>query len=168
MKQDKFESLYHDAPMPGASFTNPRRTMPYDRPSENTDVEKYLDRIFQKLTEPEAATQFLSVLEDGVPLDTLVQVVVKSMVGEGKINTNMMFLIIPPLTVMFFRMAEAAGIEPKLTTDDKIMKPPAFHVRKKPDNNSVDKASKAAASSRKELAGMPKKGGLMKRPEGII
>jgi len=168
MKQDNFEALYHDAPMPGQSFTNPRRSLPFDRPSEHTDVEKYLDRIFQKLTEPETATQFLSVLDEGVPLDTLVQVVVKSMVGEGKINANMMFLMLPPLTVMFFRMAEAAGIEPKLSTDDKIIKPTTLQLRNRPDNNKVDKASKAAANSRTELSGMVNKGGLMKRPEGII
>lgn len=169
MKQDKFEAGLYSAPMPGQAFTKPRRSQPIDRPSENTDVGKYLDRIFQKLAEPEVASKFLSILDEGVPLDALVKVVVKSLVGEGKVNTNMMFLMIPPLTVMFFRMAEAAGIDPKLSTDTKIIKPPTMQLfKKKPDNNKVNKASHAAESSREQLSGMVKKGGLMKRPEGII
>ena len=165
MKKDKFDAMYSDGPMPGQALTMPRRTMPYDRPSENTDVEAYLDRIFRKLAEPEIASQFLAILEAGVPIDTLITVVIQSMVGEGKINTNMMFLMAPPLTVMMYRMAEAAGISPKLTTDDKKTDIPEIMLSL--NKGKIGKASKAAAISKDELVAMTKKEGLMKRPEGI-
>ncbi len=166
MNNEKFQSLKHDAPMPGQAWTNPRRTLPFDRPSEDTNVEEYLDKIFRKLADPDVASKFLSILEAGVPIDTLVQVVIQSMVGEGKINTNMMFLMAPPLTVMMYRMAEAAGISPTLTTDDKKTDIPGLMLNLK--GGKLDKATKAASISKDELVGMTRKEGLMKRPEGII
>ena len=115
-------------------------------------MEQYLDRIFRKLAEPEIAGQFLSILEAGVPIDTLITVVIQSMVGEGKINTNMMFLMAPPLTVMMYRMAEAAGIDPKLTTDDKKTEIPEIMLSL--NKGKVGKATKAAAMSKDDLTAM--------------
>lgn len=166
MKDSRLDAMYHDSQMPGQSWTNPRRTLPYDRPSEQTSVETFLDRIFKRLTREEVASQFLALLDAGVPLDTLVEVIVQSAFGEGKINSNMMFLVVPPLTVMLWRMAEAAGIQPVLSTDGK--RKPLPEIMLKPSFNRANKAARAAKSSRDELKKMPKKEGLMKRPEAII
>lgn len=172
MKQDKVDALHSDAPMPGQSWTNPRRTLPFDRPSDEASVEEYLDKIFRRMTDQRIATQFLSMVDAGIPLDHIVQTLVQSMFGEGKINANMLFLMIPPLTVMLWRMAEAAGLSPVVSTDDKKVDVPEMMLITKGKAGSgakkVDKAIDALEKSRDDIKGMPKKEGLMKRPEAMI
>lgn len=174
MQQDKVEALFSEAPIPGQSWTSPRRTMPYDRPSDEVSVEDYLDKLFARLSDERVTAQFLSMVEGGIPLDHIVQTLVQSMFGEGKINANMVFLMVPPLTVMLWRMAEAAGISPTLSTDGKSQDVPQMmlHLNKKTgkatDENKVRKAMDALRKSRADAKGMTKKEGLMKRPEAII
>lgn len=174
MDKDLFDSLLQDAPLGGEAWRHRPQTMPYDRPSEYSSVEEYLDHFFTKLTQPKMVAELLALFEAGVPLDTLVEVLVTSMYGEGKINAVMAPLIVPPLTVILMRMAEAAKVDFKLSTDSDANNLPEIHYRMEEikrsgiHNNRRDKSENAGKKSHKELKNMPKNMGLMKRPESIV
>jgi hypothetical protein len=174
MDMEKFDTLLNDAPMGGESWRHRPKRMPYDRPSEYSSVEQYLDHFFKNLTKPKAVSEFLALMEAGVELDVLVETLVEGMYGEGKINATMAPMIVPPLTVILIRMAEAAGVEFKLSDDPDAGNIGEMHFllaeqnKRGPDNNKVNKSQNAGEKSSKELSNMPKRMGLMKRPESIV
>jgi hypothetical protein len=174
MDGDQLETLLMDGPMGGEAWRHRPQTMPYDRPSEYTSVEEYLDKFFKRVTQPKHVAKLLALLEAGVELDILVETLVTSMYGEGKINATMAPLIVPPLTVIFIRMAEAAGVDFKLSEDEDAGHIPDIHFmmdeikQRGIDGNKANKAQSAGEKSTDQLANMPKKMGLMKRPEGIV
>jgi hypothetical protein len=172
MDRETFESLQFDGPMGGEAWRHAPQTMPYDRPSEYHRVEDALDMVFRNLTSPRALSNFLALMESGVALDQFVELTVISMYGEGKINAMMAPLIVPPLTVMLLRVAEAAGIDPTFSDDPNANQVPMAMLmdikRRGRDNNKMNKAVSANEKSQEELKGMSKNMGLMKRPESIV
>ena len=174
MDREKLEALQNDAPLGGEAWRHRPKTMPYDRPSEYSSVEEYLDQFFKNLTKPKAVSEFLALIEAGVELDILVETLVESMYGEGKINATMAPLIVPPLTVILMRMAEAAGVEFRLSDDPDEGRISEMHFQlaeikeRGQDKNKVNKSKNAGEKSSDELSNMPKRMGLMKRPESIV
>lgn len=171
LTQDDFGALKQDAPIPGEAFTGAPKTLPFEKPSQFTSVEEYLEVIFERMTQPRQAAQFLALVDSGIELDLVIASLVQSMFGEGQINANMVFLVVPPLTIMLMRMAEAAGIEPKVSSDPNKMETPEILYKLKGaaiSGNQVSKATKAAKTSSSQLSDLPKKGGLMKRISGVV
>lgn len=171
MGLEEYTASRHDREMPGQAFTVAPKTRPYDKPSHFSSVEETLDVMFRRLTQPRAASQLLALADSGIELDIIIATLVQSMFGEGEINSNMVFLMVPPLTVMLMRMVEAAGIEPKFSSDENKIDTPEILYKLKSANVSgkqISKATEAAKKSTDQLSNMPKKMGLMKRPEGVV
>lgn len=164
------EQFEREQPVPGEALTQGPQSLPSERPSRFSSAEEVLERIFENLMKPENATQLLALLDAGVPLDLLVAQVIQNAFGEGGVNANMYFLLVPPLVVMFSRMAEAAGIEYKLSTDKPKQRDDLFQIvgRRRISTNQVNKAMTSGKKSADELRNLPKKGGIMQRPEGIL
>jgi hypothetical protein len=142
--------------------------MPYDRPAEYSRVEEYIKVLMKKLTQEEVAMQFLALMDRGVPLEQVVAGIAQGAFGEGKISAAASYLLVPPLTVLLYRMAEAAGIDVPLMATRKQNKTPALMVDSRLSPNRVEKAIRAGKKSNDDVVDMPGKMGLMKRPEGII
>ena len=68
MNEAKNNALFHDAPLPGQSWTLERGTKTFDTPSEFSDTEEFLDQVFNNLSKPEAAHSFLAIMSAGAPL----------------------------------------------------------------------------------------------------
>ena len=87
-----------------------------------------------------------------------------------KINATMLPLVAVPLTVMLMRMSEAAGIDPKLSTDNDAIPIPEIALSLKGKKLSSNKVSKAVEANQKskDLAQLPKRPGLMSKPERIV
>jgi len=170
MKRADFEALKHDGPIPGSAWTVERGIRPSDRPSEYDSVEEFLDYLFDKITEPEAAQNFIALMQAGAPLDLVIELLVSTFFGEGKINANMIAIVVPPLTVMLMRMAEAAGVTPRLSTDKIKIPPPEISLALKGKKLNFGQTDKAVSAGKKsmDLRDMPKKGGLMIKPERIV
>lgn len=164
---DEFE---REQPVPGEALTKAPKSLPSERPSRFSNPEEVLDRLFENIVKPENATKLLALLDAGVPLDVLVAQVVQNAFGEGTVNANMYFIMLPPLIVIFSRMADAAGVEWRLSTDRPKSNDELFHIvgRRRISSNAVAKAMDSGSKSAKELTKMPEKGGLMARPESIM
>lgn len=140
-----------DAPIPGESLTRPPRQMPYDRPPQFPDVEDALDYVMHKIVQDKSAHRLLALMEVGFPVSKIVELITTNGAREGYWSIAQMFLVAPPLTSLILRMAEAAKIQPVLTSKEANADLPAALMRIKRTNistQSVDKAQRAANSSK--------------------
>lgn len=160
-----------EAPIPGEGLTVAPKQFPYERPPEMTDPEEVLNKLFLGLSKRQSVFQLLSMLEAGVPISTLVEVICTHGAEEGKWSIPMSYLIAPPLTVMLYRMAQAAGITPQLTPNDgKQEELPQIMVkmaRSAVSSGKVDAATKEAERSARDLPHEHLKVGIMS-PKGFI
>ena len=112
-----------DGPIPGQSLTGELGNLPHEKPPQFTDVKKAMDFVFTRLIQPRNANRMLALMESGVPLTILVELLLRGGFGEGKWSAPMMFSMAPPLTVIMARMAEAAEIDYKISGDKKRITP---------------------------------------------
>lgn len=162
-----------DGPISGEAWQNAPRTMPWDRPPQYANLDEALDYTFRRLRNPIVSKKFLNLMEAGLPIDMLVAMFLKYGFMQGKYGAPIMAQMVPPLTVIMWRMAETAGVQPKLSTDKDIA-PVDFDpadmmaAEKRVSNNKSDKAIKANEMSDKELKmpNMADRQGFMKfRPK---
>lgn len=169
--EEELDIRLRQQPVPGEGLTVAPGQYPYERPSTFSDPEALLDSLFVRIMEPRALSYLLTLMDNGTPVELLIESLVESMVGEGVANVNLMFLLIPPLVVILTRVADAAGVKWKLATDqvdDSEMRENLLRMRgNRISNNQLDKAMQAVKKS-SDIPGMTKKMGLMTRPEAII
>ena len=104
-----------DAPTPGASLTSsPEGKLPYEQAPEHTDVKTFMEDFFLTITEQEQYVDLLGFFMRRQPIDELVQTVLYSAMSKGKINPDLMLLLIEPVTYLLIALAEQAEIEPVL------------------------------------------------------
>ncbi len=104
-----------DAPTPGESLTkNPEEKFPWERAAEHTDVRTFMEEMFLNLTEEENYINLLGFFMRRQPIDELVQTLLYSAMTKGKINPDLMLMLIEPTTYLIIALAEQAEIEPVL------------------------------------------------------
>ena len=104
-----------DAPTPGASLTSsPEGKLPYEQAPEHTDVKTFMEDFFLTITEQEQYVDLLGFFMRRQPIDELVQTVLYSAMSKGKINPDLMLLLIEPVSYLLIALAEQAEIEPVL------------------------------------------------------
>ena len=104
-----------DAPTPGESLTkNPEEKFPWERAAEHTDVRTFMEEMFLNLTEEENYINLLGFFMRRQPIDELVQTLLYSAMTTGKINLDLMLMLIEPTTYLIIALAEQAEIEPVL------------------------------------------------------
>ena len=97
--------------IPGESFANdPYTPYPFEKAPEFTSVHKASEFIFEKITEEENYMQFMEVIATGAPLMEIAKVLLYSMYDEGKINPDLMVLLIEPTVYILMALCERADI----------------------------------------------------------
>ena len=104
-------------PIPGQFATDTPGANPYDRPPELTDPRQTLQKVWENLTKPEVAMEVVRIMDQGVTVDTLVNSLLQSMYGEGKVHISVLPLIAPSLGEMLVYMASKAGVTPRFRGD---------------------------------------------------
>lgn len=143
-------------PIGGESWQYEPRTMPWDRPAQYHDREEALDFVFRRLRNPVVAKKLLNLLQAGMPIDMLVEMQLEDGFRKGLYAAPVLMQLVAPITVILWRMAESAGIHPKLSTD-KDLRPVDFDptdmmaAEKRISNNTAEQAMHANAVSDKEL-----------------
>lgn len=106
-------------PIPGQSLTNaPEQPMPHERPPEFTNPREAMLSIFEALTVPEATTNTLLSLSNGVGVVDIASIVLYSGYIEGKWNEDLMVLLMEPTMFMVMALADKAEIEYNLEAGD--------------------------------------------------
>ena len=110
--------LLNDGPIPGESLTSGYKQMPYDRPPKLNDNMEITERLWDSISQPAKLREINALLEIGVPVDELSAQVANGLFREGGITPQNAVMILPSLTVMMARIAEAFGTKYRISTDD--------------------------------------------------
>ena len=109
---DKVEVNPFNAPIPGESLTvSPDSTHSWERPPEYTNDEDALEALYFELTELDTLKQLINIINDGIPLDEIAQVVLYKGYTEGKYNPDMMLMLIEPTIYLLIAIADYADIK---------------------------------------------------------
>ena len=107
--------------VPGQSLTNPvEQRYPWEQPPEITSVREGREKIFLNLLEPNKLTSVIELMSTGIPVNTIAQVVLREGFNKGKFNPDMMLNLLEPTMYMLMAIAEKAGIEPVIDSDNSI------------------------------------------------
>lgn len=153
-----------DGPIPGANYTSDTKNYPWHRPPEHTDLDEAIEASFKKLTDEDASTGLLTMIEMGMDIASITDMFVTSGIGAGKWTPDFAILLAGPVSHIIYTMAKAYGLECDLGIYDK-KKPitKSFFDVKKKINEA--KAVRAADSVDLELiqeqAATMKTGGFM-------
>jgi len=108
-------------PIPGESLTdNPDEPRPFKRPPEFTNFQKALEFTAGELMQEENYMPLMAAIGEGVPiLDLTTQI---GYVGfrEGKWNPDLMLMLVEPIMYLLMALAEKAGIDYKIDSEDDI------------------------------------------------
>lgn len=154
-----------EGPIAGQAFTKGLKAMPMDRPAQETDTREFLDKFMNLLSNPNQSRQVLGLLEAGVPVDTLSATLLESFVAEGVTNPQVAMVATASVVTVLARMADSAGLEVVLTTDEQVDIPSEAEeiiAKFKEEKKASGKAARAAELSAKDLPEMAeKKSGFM-------
>lgn len=152
---DKSKNYIYDGAVGGESWTTAPSTAPWDRPPQFADPEQAMMFVFKRLSNPKFTKRLLSILEAGMPIDMLVENMLMQGFSTGKFGAPALTMMVGPLTVLLWRMAESAGIRPVTSSDlgPKVDFDPMemLAAEKRIQNNTANKAINANMKSTKEL-----------------
>lgn len=110
MAKDLVEPSF-DAPIAGMSLTHELGARPWQNPPQYTTIEEVLDYYIPRFANEEVTEQILDVLEMGVPVSTLANILQTSGVMEGKHSIDLGMLATPVLMELIMYIADSEGIE---------------------------------------------------------
>jgi len=97
--------------VPGEGMANdPDNPYPFESQTEFTVQREALEYLFVLITDEEKYIDILTVIEEGVPIMELAQVILFKGFTEGKWNPDLMLLLAEPLAFMLIALAERQGI----------------------------------------------------------
>ena len=101
-----------NAPIPGESLvSSPDTPNKWERPPAYTTEERAMEELYLVLTEKEKLTELIKIIDDGVALDEIAQIVLYKGYTEGQYNPDLMLLMIEPTIYLLIAIADYAGIK---------------------------------------------------------
>jgi|TARA_E500000318_G_scaffold22539_2_gene22963 hypothetical protein len=142
IKQDSPEAPLN-APIPGQSLTAPLGDRPWQKPARYSNPDEALAFYVERITKPKRANELLDILENGVAVDTLVDILQQGGVMEGIHSLDVGIIIAPALTEVISNMAEASEVEytkMSISEDEKIATTGeiAFALKEEPQAKIVE------------------------------
>ena len=129
IKENQFDKVGvnpFNAPIPGESLTvSPDSKHSWENPPEYTNDEKALEALYFELTEIDTLRQLINIINDGVPLDEIAQVVLYKGYSEGKYNPDLMLMMIEPTIYLLIAIADYADIKDYVLYDGEDTDPEA-------------------------------------------
>jgi hypothetical protein len=100
-----------DAPIVGMSLTHELGARPWQTPPELSTIEEALDFYIPRLTDKKFANNLLDILERGIPITSLSEVLTLGGVMEGLHSIDVAVLLNPILVELMEGIAKTTGIE---------------------------------------------------------
>jgi len=105
-------------PIPGQSFTtNPETPPVYDSAPEFTNKQEALRHFFSLITEESRFMRLMELLEKGVPVMEIVQLMLVRSYQKGEVNPDLMLTLAEPLAYLLLGLAERQGIQAAIVDD---------------------------------------------------
>ena len=101
-----------NAPIPGESLTSsPDNPKAWERPPEFADDDEAMQEIYLLLTEQDKLRELINIINEGIPLDEIAQVVLYKGYTSGKFNPDVMLMLIEPTIYLLIAIADYAEIK---------------------------------------------------------
>ena len=114
-----------NSPTPGESLTKtPEEKFPWEQASEYTEVRPFMEDLFLQLTEDkDRYVKLLVTFMQKISIADTTQMILYTSWRAGKINTDLMLLLIEPVMYLLIAMAEQAEIEPVIYDEENVDEP---------------------------------------------
>jgi hypothetical protein len=100
-----------DAPIPGQSLTAELGARPWQSTPQFTTVDEAIDYYMERMSSEEFMVQLADVLESGVPVTTLANIIQMGSVMDGIHTVDVGMLVLPMLMEMIMMIGDSAKIE---------------------------------------------------------
>ena len=101
-----------NAPTPGESLTSsPDMPHAWERPPEFTEQDVAMEEIYMEITSEDNLMPLIDIINDGVPLDQLAQVILYRGYTQGKFNPDLMLMLAEPTIYLLIAIADYADIK---------------------------------------------------------
>ena len=100
-----------DGPIAGQSMAvSPENKMPWDGPPQFASVREASEAIFLDILEDDNLKAIVTMLQDGVPVSEITQVLLVTGFSKGQYNPDLLMLLIEPVMYMIMAIADKFGI----------------------------------------------------------
>ena len=101
-----------NAPIPGEALTSsPDTPRAWERPPEYTEQDEAMKAVYLTLTEEDTLKKLINIIDDGIPLDEIAQVILYKGYTEGKFTPDMMLMLAEPTMYLLIAIADYADIK---------------------------------------------------------
>ena len=115
LKENQFDEVGvnpFNAPIPGESLTTaPDMPKAWERPPQYTTQDKAMEAIYMEITQEDSLRKLINIINDGIPLDEIAQVILYKGYTEGKFAPDLMMLLIEPTLYLLISIADYADIK---------------------------------------------------------
>ena len=115
IKENQFDAVGvnpFNAPIPGEALTTaPDMPRAWERPPQYTSQDKAMEAIYMEITSEESLSKLINIINDGIPLDEIAQVILYKGYTEGKFSPDLMVVLIEPTLYLLISIADYADIK---------------------------------------------------------
>lgn len=108
-----------DAPIPGENYTSDTKNYPWHRPPQFTDMNEAFEYIIEQIAEEDVSQAMMTMLEIGVPVSRVTDMIITAGIGGGKFTVDFALLMAGPLSHVICLMARRLDIEIDLGVNKK-------------------------------------------------
>lgn len=141
------DDILLSAPIPGQSLTVEPGSVPWEQPPQYVTIDDVASFYSDKLDNPEAIFQLMSLLEDGIPILTIVNTMVKSSIMKGYHTVDTGFLVTPIIVEIIKTLADLNDVTYTVTAEDaakeNTVNPEIIRQLIKEAKNKVEKSPEA-------------------------
>lgn len=107
-----------DAPIPGMSLTAELGARPWQSPPQYPTVDEAIQYYMDRMTSDQFMDQLIDVVEMGIPVSDIANIIQTSSVMEGIHSVDVGVLVSPVIMEMIMFIAESAGVDYVTGLDD--------------------------------------------------
>lgn len=155
---------YINAPIPGMSLTSEPGNRPWENPPNLVSVEDAMEFYTKRiLGTPENYDQVLDILESGLPVRNVANILMKTSVMEGNHTIDVGILVLPVIEELLMAVADMHNSE-YTESIDSLFKENV--VSRRQARLAVQEMQKSKATPAVEPTEQPK--GLMAKPKDMV
>ena len=155
---------YINAPIPGMSLTSEPGNRPWENPPNLVSVEDAMEFYTKRiLGTPENYDQVLDILESGLPVRNVANILMKTSVMEGNHTIDVGILVLPVIEELLMAVADMHNSE-YTESIDSLFKENV--VSRRQARLAVQELKKERAKPKVEPTEQPK--GLMAKPKDMV
>ena len=158
------DAAFVNAPIPGMSLTSEPGNRPWENPPNLVSVEDAMEFYTKRiLGTPENYDQVLDILESGLPVRNVANILMKTSVMEGNHTIDVGILVLPVIEELLMAVADMHNSE-YTESIDSLFKENV--VSRRQARLAVQELKKERAQPKVEPTEQPK--GLMAKPQDMV